>query len=191
MGMKRNLIVLLVVMTAAGVTFACDLPFPTPTTEVDLPATDSTGPGSSSISGVMWHELCRHTGGHAGEPVVLGEGCVQWGAEEWQFGANQVMDPFEVGWEGVTLHLGAGACPSTGLATTVSNAAGEYSFSGLTAGTYCVSYNPLADGNDLILLPGGPTYPIRGEGGNQWTIGLGEGVDETGWDFGFAWQFLD
>lgn len=188
---RRYLILLLVAVAAAGATFACDWPLPTPGDSPEPPATDTPEPTLGSISGVMWHEICRYTGGHAGEPVVLGEGCVQWGAEEWEFGPNQVMDPFEVGWDGVTLHLGSGACPSIGLATTVTNVDGEYSFTGLSAGTYCVSYNVFADGNDTILLPGGPTYPIRGEGGNQWTIVLGAGVDETGWDFGYAWQFYN
>jgi len=191
MRMRRCLILLLVTVATASATFACDLPFPTPTVEIEPPPTDTPEPAVGSISGVMWHEICQFTGGQAGEPVVLGLGCVQWGAESWQFGPNQIMDPSEVGWEGVTLHLGVGACPSTGLATMMTSIDGEYSFGGLAAGTYCVSYNSLADGNDVILIPGGPTYPIRGEAGNQWTIELAEGVDETDWDFGFAWQFYD
>ena len=44
-----------------------------------LPGGDET----ASISGVLWHDVCRYSGGHAGEPVVLIEGCVQWGEEEW------------------------------------------------------------------------------------------------------------
>jgi hypothetical protein len=182
------------VLVAAAITltiFACDLPFPTPTVENEPLATDTPEPAPGSISGVLWHEICQFTGGQAGEPVVLGLGCVQWGAESWQFGPNQIMDPFEVGWEGVTLHLGAGACPASGLTTAMTNIDGEYSFGGLAAGTYCVSYNSLADGNDVILIPGGPTYPIRGEAGNLWTIELAEGVDETGWNFGYAWQFYN
>ena len=152
-----------------------------------LPGGDETG----SISGVLWHDKCRHSGGHAGEPVVFLEGCVQWGEEEWQFGPNQVYDATEEGWEGVTLHLGAGACPSTGLATTTTNANGEYAFEGLEAGTYCVSFDALTDGNDVILIPGGPTFPIRGEGGNQRTEELASGDDLADIDFGWAWQFYD
>jgi hypothetical protein len=116
---------------------------------------------------------------------------MQWGEEEWQFGPNQVFDATEEGWEGVTLHLGAGACPSTGLATTTTNANGEYAFEGLEAGTYCVSFDALTDGNDVILIPGGPTFPIRGEGGNQRTEELASGEDLANIDFGWAWQFYD
>lgn len=154
------------------------------------------GPGptptpSASISGVLWHEICRYTGGEAGEPVVLGEGCVQWGPEPWQFGPNQVQDDFEEGWEGVTMRLGSGPCPSHGLATTDTDADGNYSFEGLEAGTYCVSYSSLEDGNDVILIPGGPTYPERGEEGFQQEVELSSGEAKTGVDFGYAWQFYD
>jgi hypothetical protein len=158
--------------------------------EVLSPPVAST-PSLGSISGVLWHELCEFTGGQAGEPLVLGQGCVQWGAEEHEFGPNQVYDPFEEGWEGVTLHLGIGACPSTGLDTTVTNVNGEYAFTGLSAGTYCVSYSALTDGNDSILIPGGPPFPERGENGFYQSVTLAEGENATGVDFGYAWQFYD
>lgn len=149
-----------------------------------------TPPTTGSIQGILWHELCEYTGGHAGDPVVLGRGCVQWGAGPADFGPNQVKDDFETGWEGVTLHLGAGACPSTGLATAVTNAAGEYQFEGLSAGTYCVSYSALTDGNDKILIPGGPTFPARGEAGFFVTLNLSAG-EEMSVDFGYAFQFYN
>jgi hypothetical protein len=172
---NRNL--LLTVTTLILAALACSLP--------------GSGDEAGSTSGVLWHDVCLFTGGEAGEPVVLGQGCVQWGEEEWEFGPNQMYDDFEEGWEGVTLHLGAGPCPSTGLATAVTNADGEYTFENLEAGTYCISYDNLADGNDVILIPGGPTYPIRGEGGEQRTEDLAAGEDLTGIDFGYAWQFYN
>lgn len=147
-------------------------------------------PTPGSISGMLWHEVCEFTGGEAGEPVVLGTGCVQWGAEAWQFGPNQVHDAFETGWPGVTLHLGVGPCPSTGLAVAVTDASGVYIFNGLEAGTYCVSYSALTDGNDSILIPGEPTFPERGEAGSQRTIELSAGESKTGVDFGYAFQFF-
>ena len=156
------------------VTLACSLSIP--------------GPSTGSISGVMWHEICQFIDG---SPPTLGLGCLQWGPNPSDFGPNQVYDDFESGWAGVTLHLGLGACPSTGLATTVTDAAGEYSFEGLSAGTYCVSYSNLTDGNDTILIPGGPTYPDRGEAGFFYTIELGAGEDIGRLDFGYAWQFFD
>jgi len=143
-----------------------------------------------SIRGILWHEICKYSGGEAGEPVVLGQGCVQWGAEVWEFGPNQVRDDFESGWAGVTLHLGSGACPSTGLATAVTNAFGEYQFGGLSAGTYCVSYSNRTDGNDLLLIPGGPTFPTRDDDGFFVTVNLSAGEQRTV-DFGYAWQFYN
>lgn len=148
-------------------------------------------PALGSISGILWHEICEYTGGHAGEPLVLGNGCVQYGPGAGEWGPNQVKDGFEVGWVGVTLHLGSGACPSTGLATAVTNGSGAYSFDALAAGTYCVSYDPLGDGNDAILIPGGPTYPVRGSGGEKQTVDLDPGENATSVNFGWAWQFFD
>ena len=100
--------------------FACNAPVPTqtvptpylaptqapntpPPTAMPPPPPDptaTTGPGT--IRGVVWHEVCEYTGGEAGEELVLGRGCVQWGDESWEFGPNQVYDSFETGWEGVT-----------------------------------------------------------------------------------------
>jgi hypothetical protein len=150
--------------------------------------TPTIGPGA--IFGVLWHDICEFTGGEAGEPVVLGKGCVQYGAGPADFGPNQIYDGSEKGWAGVTLHLGSGACPSTGTATAVTDASGNYRFDGLAAGAYCVSYSALTDGNDKILIPGGPTYPERGEAGASQTVGLGAGVEKEV-NFGWAWQFYN
>jgi hypothetical protein len=144
-------------------------------------------PASGTIRGIFWRDTCKFTGGEAGQPVVLGQGCVQWGPSAGDFGANQVKDDFEAGMPAVTLHLGLGACPSTGLGTALTNASGEYQFAGLSAGTYCVSYSPLTDGNDAILIPGEPTFPARGEDGISATIALSAGNVEIV-NFGYSMQ---
>jgi hypothetical protein len=163
---------------------------PTPTVQETLSAASTDTPGLGAIYGVLWHDTCDFSGGEGGEPVVLGTGCVQWGSQPEEFGPNQVYDDFETGWAGVTLHLGLGACPSTGLATAVTNASGKYRFDGLEAGTYCVSYSALTDGNDTILIPGEPTYPQRGDAGYSQTMPLGSGEEKEA-NFGFAWQFYN
>ena len=89
------------------------------------------------------------------------------------------------------MHLGAGPCPSTGLATAVTNADGAYIFGGLSAGTYCVSYSNLTDGNDTILIPGGPTFPFRDDAGFSITVDLAPGASQSDVDFGYAWQFYN
>jgi hypothetical protein len=68
----------------------------------ELPPAATPAAGAGAIYGVLWHDICEFTGGEAGEPVVLGKGCVQYGAGPAEFGPNQVFDPFETGWAGVT-----------------------------------------------------------------------------------------
>jgi hypothetical protein len=165
-------------------------PVPTGGPGTIAPPAETPTPGPASIFGVLWHDTCKFTGGEGGEPVVLGEGCVQYGPGAGEFGPNQVFDGYEKVWSGVTLHLGGGACPSASVATAVTDASGKYRFDGLSAGTYCVSYNPLADGNDAVLIPGGPTYPERGEDGATQTVELGAG-EQKEVNFGWAWQFFN
>ncbi len=173
----------LIAVTAFAISSSCKI-------QGSIPSPSTFPPDAGSIGGILWHEICEYTGGEAGEPVVLGKGCIQWGAAPEEFGPNQVKDDFESGWVGVTLHLGSGACPSTGLATAVTNVTGEYHFEGLSTGTYCVSYSNLTDGNDAILIPGGPTFPARGEAGFLATIDISAAEMEFV-NFGYAWQFYD
>ncbi|NMB53611.1 MAG: hypothetical protein GYA15_02825 [Leptolinea sp.] len=151
---------------------------------------ESTVTRSGSIRGILWHEICKFTGGEAGQPVVLGEGCVQWGSAEGEFGPNQEIDEFESGWSGVTIHLGKGNCPSTDLKTTITGKDGGYRFDDLSAGMYCVSYNNLTDGNDKILIPGSPTFPSRDEEGFSTSVDVLPGEEKTV-NFGYAWQFYN
>jgi hypothetical protein len=144
-------------------------------------------PPLGSIAGEVWHDICEHTGGQGGEPLVLGLGCAE-GLGPNEMRANGVHDGFEDGFAGVTIHLGSGACPSTGLATTVTDVNGQYAFTGLTAGTYCVSFNALTDGNDSILIPGGLTSPTVG-GTPRVTVTLLISQNMTGVAFGWMWQF--
>lgn len=166
---------------------------PTPTeppivSTIPVPPTDSTEPGE--INGLVWKDRCLLSGGEAGEPLVLGQGCVSTGPNPWEWGADQIYDPgFEPGLAGVTLHLGAGACPSTGTATAVTNLAGTYAFTGLAPGTYCVSFDALTDGNDAVLIPGGLSYPTRG-GTAEATVMVAGGAVEVV-NFGWTFQFGD
>ena len=155
-----------------------------------VPPPPPTTPQPSTIYGVLWHDTCQFTGGEGGQPVVLGQGCVQYGSTPAEFGPNQVRDSFETGWAGVTLHIGPGNCPSLSLLTAVTNANGEYRFDNLGYCIYCVWYSNLTDGNDAILIPGGPTFPQRGDTGFSQTISLADGENKQV-DFGYAWQFFN
>lgn len=173
-------------------TFACNsvssnptaTPAPTPTL-ISIP-TPSTG----TIQGILWHDICKFTGGEAGEAVELGEGCARWGTEPDAFGPNQTMDDFETGWAGVTVHLGTGNCPATAAATTITDNLGQFQFAGLSSGTYCVFYSNLTDKNDTILIPGAPTFPARGEEGFNTSLELLPGEEKTV-EFGYAWEFYN
>ena len=81
------------------------------------------------------------------------------------------------------MKLGAGACPSTGLDSTHTNASGNYSFGGLLPGTYCVSIDALDPTNVPILIPGGWSYP---NAKGQFTITL---MPETNGTANFGWDF--
>ncbi len=190
--MKRKELIL-----ALGIllmSFSCALPDITaflPTKETTLtPESSPTIESTGSIKGILWHDICEFTGGEAGQPVVLGRGCVQWGTGADEFGPNQTQDDFESGWAGVTIHLGMGSCPSTGLATAITDSLGYYEFTGLEPRVYCVVYSSLNDKNDVILIPGGPTFPARGVEGFYSNIDLLPGEEKTV-NFGYAWQFYN
>ena len=82
---------------------------PPPTNTPTL--TPAPDPMNASISGFVWNDANR----------------------------NSTKDGGETGLAAQTVELGAGACGSSGLASIASNLAGGYSFTGLAAGTYCVS----------------------------------------------------
>jgi hypothetical protein len=166
-----------------------DAPFDWKTLEVK----QSPAIALASISGVVWNDRCKFTGGVAGEPIVLGAGCVDLGDEQaGEFGADGERDSGEPGFVGVRVQLGAGECSSTGLAETTTAKDGSYRFSGLEPGTYCVLLDVMYDGNPNQMIPGeGFTYPTRTGGTvNYWTIKLYYGDAKSGIDFGWEFQHL-
>ncbi len=142
-------------------------------------------PAAWSISGTVWHDLCAVPWGPV-NPADLPPGCVE--LSGGGLGANGVFEPGEPGIPGVTLHIGRGACPVVGATTVVTNSNGEYTLSGLGAETYCISVDALGDGNDLVLIPGGWTYPTPGE--IQQMAQVTVPADATDVDFGWDYQFL-
>jgi len=103
--------------------------------------------------------------------------------------ADGVKDPGEPPFAGVKLVLGDGLCTFGGLSQTNYSASdGSFQFNLLppSAGTYCISIDPLNPPNDTILIPGGFTVPIGGE--IEITLTEGEDISNIlfGWDFQFA-----
>ncbi|OGO11893.1 MAG: hypothetical protein A2Z66_02090 [Chloroflexi bacterium RBG_13_66_10] len=168
--------------------FGWDYQFlPAPPTPV--PPTPSPTPAVGSIGGLIWNDVCQYTGGSGGEPLVLGEGCTGDPAGVW--GANGVMDGDEEPMGRVTFRLGAGSCMAPAFyASTDSNSAGYFMFINLPAGVYCLSLNPLTDGNDSLLIPGGPSnWPTVG-GVLLITIELDAGESRLDIGVGWEWQHL-
>lgn len=152
---------------------------PTPTAVA--PDADTGG-----IEGTVWHDLCSVSGGEGDEPLVPSDGCVA--VEDDAYQANGVLEEDEPGIAGVVVDLGEGACPSTGLDTATTGEEGDYAFTDLAPGTYCVSVDALSDDNSSILVPGDWTAPEAGEDGvvgAEVTVAAGEvaGDANFGWDY--------
>lgn len=100
--------------------------------------------------------------------------------------ADGAYDPGEPGLAGVEVALGDGACPaSSSTAAALTDAGGNYliEIPAPSAGTYCLSIDPLTPPNDTVLIPGEFTDPPDG----QHSITLADGEDLV--DQHFAWDF--
>lgn len=153
--------------------------------QTDEPAA-TTPPESSNqgvINGRVWHDECAVA--EDGDTAVPSAGCVPL---DDGFIANGVLDGNEFGIEGVTVNLGEGACPATGLATAVTDAQGDYVFTELPAGSYCISIDALAPENEE-LLPGQWSFPQPGATAET-AVTLDEGQVATNNNFGWDYQFL-
>jgi hypothetical protein len=154
----------------------------TPVAATPLPPTP-TQPAPASISGWLWHDLCA-----AGSPG-LPPGCVA--AAGGGQRANGLFEAGEPAIAGVRVTLGAGVCPSAGLAETTTGAgAASYSFTGLAAGTYCVMIDPGQAPNISALIPGGWTSPAVVDGAIATTVSVGPGESKADVSFGWDFQFL-
>jgi CSLREA domain-containing protein len=147
-----------------------------------------TAGGDGSIGGIVWHDLCSYLGEMADDPHPSA-GCIELPGGGYE--ANGILEPGEPGLAGVTLHLKSGSCAAaTDLMVGATAADGAYSFTGLAAGTYCVTVGALTDGNDAVLIPGGWTYPVRDDVPQQTEVVLGAGDARTDVNFGWDFQFL-
>lgn len=152
----------------------------------NVPETPTPELESASISGRLWHDLCTVAGGEGEEEAEPSEGCIA--VVDGGFQANGLLEENEPGIEGVTVNLGEGACPADGLATTTTDANGDYVFTDLDDGTYCVSVDPLNEDNMDILLPGGWTFPEADT--NSATVTISDSQSQEGVNFGWDYQFL-
>jgi len=147
---------------------------------------DLTGscPPTASIQGLVWHDLCAVP---YESTTIPNPGCIM--LPGGGMAADGIYDPAEPGIAGITVDLGTGPCPSTGLETAITLSDGSYTFAGIPAGDYCVSVDPLSHGNDLVLIPGGWTFPDRDVTIAEHSVSLGMGTPPD-YNFGWDYQFL-
>ncbi len=152
---------------------------PTPTT---VPA------NMGIINGRVWHDLCAVAGVEGDdESAVPSEGCIA--APEGGFQANSLLDEGEPGIPNVLVSLGEGLCPAdTSIATTTTDEDGDYVFTDLSAGNYCVYVDALDVANEQ-LLPGAWTFPENDISSTPVTLEDGAAL-VTGINFGWDYEFL-
>ena len=141
---------------------------------------------AAAISGRIWHDQCAVADGEGDAQPEPSEGCIA--VADGGFQANGLVEEGEPGIEGVVVSLGEGECPADGLDTTTTDADGEYIFTDLDDGTYCVSVDPLDETNTEILVPGSWTFPESDVNNAGATIS--EGESQAGVNFGWDYQFL-
>jgi hypothetical protein len=171
----RSVFLALIGLVIIGFVSACSL-FSEPTQIPSPPEpTPSQAPDSGSIRGVVWHDLCSNY--ETGD--VTPQGCVIAGEAGGYLG-NGILEQGELGIEAVVLSLGEGVCPSVGMASTTTGPDGNFIFSDLAPGVYCVS------AGDSNLQPGVWTYPEMAGPGST-TVALGAGKIE---EVNFGWDYL-
>ena len=164
---------------------------PSPT----LPVAPTPGPSETpvsiagSITGRVWHDLCGIAGGEGGAAAVPSAGCAQ--LPDGGYQANGVLEAEEPGLGNVSVALGAGPCPSIGLASAATDVGGNYRFDGVAPGAYCVSVE-VSGAQNSFMIPGGWTNPSSASGGavGSFTVAVSSGQTTAGVDFGWDYQFL-
>jgi hypothetical protein len=142
-------------------------------------------PGNAALGGLVWHDLCDSRDGAAEDE----QGDCVTGPDGEPQGDGRLADG-EPPLPGLVVNLGAGPCPSAGLASTLTDDQGLYLFSGLTAGTYCVSLDAAAERNAAILEPGRWTYPaVTGLLPDLATANADLGPGESRLDLNFGWDY--
>jgi hypothetical protein len=133
----------------------------------------------ASVYGIVWQDECPVATGTVPSPIPAGCVLNSWGTGVWGDGIRQ---PGEDGIPDVTVLLGEGLCPSTGLASTVTDANGFYAFKDLEPGWYCISIN--ADDNAALRKLG---LWRRFMSGYEWTYSINElhAGDAVSQDFGW------
>lgn len=140
---------------------------------------------AGSISGTVWLDQCESPGEGQPTPEAPPAGCIR--GPQGGFVANGVMDSGELGLPGATVSLGVGDCPSSGLATAVTDASGAYVFNNLQPGSYCISIDTASGNNPQVLQSGGWTYPALGRNYQVVSLDIDQQINEV--NFGWSPQY--
>jgi hypothetical protein len=140
---------------------------------------------SGSISGRVWSDLCDPASASPAPP-----GCVALDTPA-NLRANGILEGGESGIAGVTVWLGAGACPAPGLASAATASDGSYQFTGLGAGTYCVWVDPARGPEGRPLLAGAWSFPPLEDPDGMASITTTLGPGEARAEVSFGWDYLD
>lgn len=132
------------------------------------------------IGGQVWHDTCSFAEGEMTSEAPAR--CVV--GADGSYVANGLVDPNEMGLEGILLKLGEGSCPAVGLAATITDSNGGYLFSGLKGGVYCVSIDKFDPQNQDVLATGQWTFP---ESGQEASITISLSPGESNLDLYFGW----
>lgn len=140
--------------------------------------------GNAVVGGQIWQDRCDVIAAEEDGEVELAAGCMEFG--DGVYSGNGLRESDETGLAGAIVHLGAGACPSEGLATTITDDQGEFLFSGLMSGTYCLSVASEEGQDDSWLSEGIWTFLSGGDG--QIEVVLQPGDSRL--DLVFGWSEL-
>jgi hypothetical protein len=159
---------------------------PTPVIETEA----ATG----SISGWVWLDQCDSGLDGQSAPTSTPSGCIEESSPLGAYHADGVLDANELPIGGAVVKLRQRACSVTDLtkiiAQTMTLASDiSYSFTGLKAGTYCLSIDPQEEPNFSLLRPGLWTYPSVTEGIISTTVTLNPGENKFDVNFGWDYQF--
>lgn len=164
----------------------------TATATATATATSTQPPLEASLSGRVWRDLCAATGTEWVQPGELPAGCII--GVDSRLHANGVLEANETGIGGVLVTLIEGTCGSGGIDLRTfertTDAEGGFVFTGLRAGSYCLTSSPAFPQNAPILLPGVWTQPLVSdprilEAALTVTVSTGESRTRAtlGWDY--------
>lgn len=136
-----------------------------------------------SISGKVWNDYCSQLA--AGSPPP---GCIEPTTPGDPYIADGILDPAETVFFGIVVVLKSKSDNCTDeVDTDITDVNGAYSFAGLIPGEYCVSIDPLDPTNAAVLIPGGWSYPTRGDG--VVTVDVTHEPEKNATDVNFGWDF--